>query len=78
MERIANDEKSIYLNSISAQYTDLDTLTNVEETTNPEEENPYIQGEAVITVYELTYMKPEDVKNIKVELPEEEALPAEE
>ncbi|MBQ7990020.1 MAG: hypothetical protein IJ251_03090 [Oscillospiraceae bacterium] len=74
IDRIANDEKTIYLDTISAHYTDLEALTATEET-NPDGtpangEEMYIEGEAVITVYELEYMKKEDVDKIKAEVPE--------
>ncbi len=77
IDRIAQDKKAIYLDTIGAQYVDLETLTNVEGAASPEEENPYIQGEMVITVYELNYMNKDHVNIVNLPEPEEN-LPAEE
>ena len=80
IDMIAECDKSIYLDTIGAEIVTQDSFTSTDATAETETDQPYIEGEMTITVYELTYMNKEDIEKITVTIPEEAPVeePAEE
>ncbi|MBP3267119.1 MAG: hypothetical protein J6M07_02190 [Ruminococcus sp.] len=68
IDMIAECDKAIYLDTIGAELVTSDSLTSTEEV---EPDQPYIEGEMVITVYELTYMNKDDIDKVTVPAAEE-------
>jgi len=69
MDAVAKNKENIYLNTISAEYKEAAEDTAQAQPATPaapgeEEEESFIEGEIVITVYEVYYMDPADVDKV--------------
>ena len=75
IDMIAECDKAIYLDTIGAELVTGESLVKGDDATTQEQEEPYIEGEMVITVYELNYMNKDDID--KIEAPVLEPAPEE-